>query len=92
MHRDARPPHGCATVERPLTAAAPATPRGTTRILRRVAGLLLLLCVLPVFLLGMAVALPVAVLVGGADAMRRAWDAMRVHLHVLHDERDHHDR
>lgn len=62
---------------------------GPARLLRRPAGLVVLMVVLPVFLLGMAVALPVALLVGGVDAVQTLWQTARRQMH-LHDGHHHH--
>jgi hypothetical protein len=59
------------------------------RMLRRAAGLLVLIVVLPVFLLGMAVALPVALLVGGLDAVQALWQAARRQMHLHHGQHHH---
>ena len=80
-HHDA-----CATLNRAPHAHETFT---LAHLLRRAAGLMVLLVVLPVFLLGLAVALPVALLVGGADAVenllrtaRRQLGSHRFHRHA----------
>lgn len=60
-----------------------------TRLLRRAAGLLVLMLVLPVFLLGMAVALPVALLVGGLDAVQTLWQTARRQMRLPHGRHHH---
>lgn len=56
------------------------------RVARRLLGVLLLLILLPVLTIGMAVALPVALLVGGLDA---AESLLRVARRQLHWHRQH---
>lgn len=83
MHRDARPRHDTIVVARSLAPAVGATPHRSYRWLRRAAAYTLLLIVLPVFLIGLAVALPIGLLVGGSESVSNAWRAMRTRLSRL---------
>lgn len=78
MHRDARSSQNSTTAERALVAA-PASPQGATRWLKRLAGALLLLCLLPVLLLGLVMAVPVALAIGGFESLALAWRGLRRH-------------
>lgn len=84
-HHDACP--RSAPLHRPEAASGEVPPLGLIRMVRRLAGFAVLLLVLPVFLLGMAVALPIALLVGGVDGVENLWRTagrqLRAH-HVRH--------
>lgn len=84
-HHDACP--RSATLHRPETASGEVAPLDLIRMVRRLAGFAVLLLVLPVFLLGMAVAMPIALLVGGVDGLDKLWRTagrqLRAH-HVRH--------